>query len=99
MDKQWAAPWGVRRRLIMATVLYCAGEVTYLTIWGRDTELHQAIAVSLILLAGSTIGSYVFGAAWDNKNERDAEIRARGARRFRPDPNSPADQPPEGFAE
>lgn len=99
MDKQWAAPWAIRRRLIITTLLFCAVEIIYLTVWGRDTELHQTISASLILLAGSTLGSYVFGAAWDNKNERDAEIRSREGPRFPPRRSSPGDEPPEGFGQ
>jgi hypothetical protein len=40
---------------------------------GNDTELHNSIANGLILLAGSIIGSYIFGATWDDlgrKNDR-----------------------------
>lgn len=99
MDTKWTAPWRVRRNLIIAILVFCASEIVYLTIWGRDTELHRVIATSLILLAGSTIGTYVFGATWDNKNERDAEIRSRDGPRFPPRRPSPADEPPEGFGQ
>lgn len=65
MDKP---SWRVRRRIILATLLFCGGEVAYLTIWGSDTNLHSAIANGCLILAGSVIGSYVFGAAWDDMN-------------------------------
>jgi hypothetical protein len=99
MDSQWAAPWGVRRRLVIGTLLFCAAEVVYLTVWGKDTELHRAIVTSIILLASTTLGSYLFGATWDNKNQRDAELRSREPPRFPPRRPSPADDPPEGFGQ
>lgn len=89
------ADWTIRRRVVGATLAFCGGEVLYLTVYGQDTELHRTIAASLILLAGSVIGSYVFGATWDDKNEREAE--RRGWRRPRRDDDAEP-QPPEGFA-
>lgn len=72
--------WRVRRRIITATLLFCALEVGYLTLYGKDTKLHEAIVTGAFLLAGSVIGSYVFGAVWDDKkNNREA----RDSRRYR----------------
>lgn len=89
------ADWTIRRRVVVATLAFCGGEVLYLTVYGRDIELHGTIAASLILLAGSVIGSYVFGATWDDKNEREAERRGWHRRR-RDEDSDPT--PPEGFA-
>lgn len=60
--------WKVRRRIIVATLVFCAGEIIYLTGWGKDHELSRTIANGILLLAGSTIGSYIFGAVWDSRN-------------------------------
>jgi hypothetical protein len=60
--------WRIRRRIVIGTLLFCAGEIIYLTLWGDDTDLAATIANGVIILAGSTIGSYVFGAVWDDKN-------------------------------
>ena len=68
------ASWTVRRRIIVAVLTWACSLVTYLAIWGRPTSLSEAIATGLILLIGSVIGSYVFGAAWDDKNKRNAEV-------------------------
>jgi len=69
-DKQWGEPdWRVRRTIIIATLLFCAGEVIYLTGWGEDTDLASTIANGVLILAGSVIASYVFGAAWDSRNK------------------------------
>lgn len=66
-DRNAGGPsWKVRRRIIIATLVFCAAEVAYLTIWGQDTKLAEAIVTGAFLLAGSVIGSYVFGAVWQD---------------------------------
>lgn len=62
--------WKHRRRIIYATLIFCAIEVAYLTVRGSDTSLNQAIVTSVVLLAAAVIGSYVFGATWDDSNKR-----------------------------
>ncbi len=59
--------WKTRRRIIYTTLVFCAGCVVYLVFAGQDTQLHLTIANGVILLAGSVIGSYIFGATWDDK--------------------------------
>ncbi|MGB3043672.1 MAG: hypothetical protein WBB98_10800 [Xanthobacteraceae bacterium] len=80
--------WRIRRRVIVATLLFCAGEIIYLTGWGKDTDLASTIANGVLILAGSVIGAYVFGAAWDDRNVMSA-MRHGGRRRDRGDDLSP----------
>ncbi len=68
------ASWAVRRRIIIAVLIWSGSLITYLAIWGRAVSLVSDIATGLILLMGSVIGSYVFGAVWDDKNTRKAEV-------------------------
>lgn len=68
--------WWRRRIAIGGVLVFCALVVGYLTIWGTDSILHRDIANGLILLAGSTLGSYVFGAVWDDGNKRKAIVDA-----------------------
>lgn len=63
--------WKIRRRIVSITLVFCALSITYLMLKGQDTQLHQAIANGLILLAGSVIGSYIFGATWDDKGRQN----------------------------
>ena len=60
--------WKNRRRTIFGTLLFCAGQVTYLSVWGADTAVNEATVAGLIMLAAGVIGSYVFGAVWDDRN-------------------------------
>lgn len=59
--------WTIRRRVVNLTLAFCAACILYLIIAGEDTRLHETIASGLILLSGSVIGSYIFGATWDDK--------------------------------
>jgi hypothetical protein len=59
--------WAMRRRIIVATLLWCGGMVTYLAILGRPIQLSETAVNGLLLLMASVIGSYVFGAVWDDK--------------------------------
>lgn len=66
--------WAIRRRIIIATLIWCASLVTYLAVWGKPTSLSEAIATNLLLLMGGVIGSYVFGAVWDDQSRRKADV-------------------------
>ncbi|MDF2620744.1 MAG: hypothetical protein K0S00_3403 [Xanthobacteraceae bacterium] len=92
--KDFTAPWNIRRRYVLATMLFCGGLIAYLAVFGADTELNRVIVTNLSLVAGGTLGSYIFGATWDDKNQRDATNRW-----FDKHGERPADQPPEGFAQ
>ena len=60
--------WRIRRPLVIATLVFCALQLAYLTIWGEDNGLTQTLAIGAYGLAGSTLGSYLFAATWDTKN-------------------------------
>ncbi len=65
-------PWTIRRRIVHATLIFCAACVAFLLWKGEDSALNQAIANGAFLLAGSVIGAFVFGAVWDDKNVMSA---------------------------
>lgn len=65
--------WTQRRRIIRWTLAFCGAAVGYVIVWPGDAitaPVRSAIAMALVALAGSTIGSYVFGAVWDDHNAR-----------------------------
>ena len=81
MAAQFPRPsWRIRRTIIVSTLIFCAVEILYLTIWGQSTDLAASIANGLILLAGSVIAAYVFGATWDDKNVMALSRRGRRPR-------------------
>ena len=59
--------WTMRRRIIIAVLVWCGVMVTYLSILGRPIQLSETAVNGLLLLMASVIGSYVFGAVWDDK--------------------------------
>ena len=67
--------WHRRRRLIYATLAFnlVSGIALLVSgLLGMDSTLLTTLTVSNYSLAGAVIGSYVFGAVWDDKNTRDA---------------------------
>lgn len=66
--------WAVRRRIIIIALLWSGALVTYLAVWGRPIALSDTVAMNLILLIGSIIGAYVFGAVWERNVERKTDL-------------------------
>ena len=75
-------PWRLRRLIIFATLGVCFAGIAYLTLKGADTRLNETLALGYFALAGSTIGSYVFGAVWHDTSL----MKQTPARRRRMDP-------------
>lgn len=69
--------WKIRRRIIYSALTFCALLIAALTtgtvLMGVDTALAGTIALGAFGLAGSVIGSYIFGAAWDDKNHQQTQ--------------------------
>lgn len=63
--------WSVRRKIILTTLLYCGLAVTYVIVAGVDTRVYETVVMSSFGLAGMVIGSYVFGAVWDDRSRRE----------------------------
>ena len=89
--------WTIRRRIVIATLSFCAGIITYLTGWGKDNELNRTIANGAWLLGGTTIGSYIFGASWDSKNVMNFAAQSGGVDDEEDDP-PPRRRGPPGYA-
>lgn len=61
-------PWGFRRKVVISTLLFCA--LTILLSLTKDTTVAEAAVTSAFALAGAVIGSYIFGAVWNDKGEK-----------------------------
>ena len=66
MDESYKPSWKNRRKVIFVTLLFCGASVAYMMIADTGSSLHEALTGQLVLLAGSVIASYVFGAAWQD---------------------------------
>lgn len=68
MDEQKPS-WTIRRRIIYSTLLFCMLIVTYSLYQGEDKKIFETGITMSFILAGSVIGSYIFGAAWSDKKK------------------------------
>ena len=60
--------WKIRRRIVIATLVFCAFCVSWIMIRGDGRSVLEVIVMCAFGLAGSTIGAYVFGRVWDDRN-------------------------------
>ena len=70
--------WAKRRRLMWAVTVFCMAAISYVLRNDMDSgPADTTVTMSFVCLI-SIVGSYVFGAAWDDSKARDHEVaRAR----------------------
>lgn len=57
--------WVIRRRFMIAVIGFCMGVIIWSLDSGRtDAIVDTALTMSFSII-GMTVGSYVFGAAWE----------------------------------
>lgn len=65
--------WPKRRLVIWAALIFLA-EVIAICLWAAvqsgDAMLIKSVSDNAFWLGGAVIGSYVFGAVWDDANKR-----------------------------
>lgn len=61
--------WRRRRKVIYLSLLFCACEFAYLTVWGVDSMLNVTIATSVAAFATLVANAYILGAAWQDVAE------------------------------
>lgn len=62
--------WPRRRRWMIVMLTWLMANAQYLIIWGKDNALHQNALVTILGAIVAIIGSYVFGATWDDREKR-----------------------------
>jgi hypothetical protein len=66
-DRNQGKPsWRVRRAIIFSALGYCAASAAYAQLF-QSVEMVTALLPSLGWLTGGIIGSYIFGAVWDDR--------------------------------
>jgi hypothetical protein len=60
--------WRIRRRIIHLTLLFCAFCISWVLIVQDDRSVLEIVVMSAFALAATVIGSYIFGAVWDDNN-------------------------------
>lgn len=62
--------WKYRRRVVFGALVWIALMVMYILYRAHDTALYRDVSVALIGAFVAIIGSYVFGAVWDDRSKR-----------------------------
>ncbi len=61
--------WVVRRRFMMAVIGFCMGVI----VWSLNSDRTDAIVDTALTMSfsiiGMTVGSYIFGAAWEKSKK------------------------------
>lgn len=70
--------WKWRRIAVFVPLGVCLGVIVWLTAFGADTRLNQDLANGAYLLIATLVGSYLFGATWDDRNRDRAIIEQKG---------------------
>lgn len=59
--------WDNRRRAIWANMAFSAGVVSWVLHSGRTDSVAEAALTMAFINLMATIGSYAFGASWENR--------------------------------
>lgn len=70
MFGRWRENWILRRRTIYGALIYIGAHMSFILIRGADTALNQQAFIALCGAGTAIIGSWVFGAAWDDDSKR-----------------------------
>lgn len=63
--------WKYRRRVVFGVVLFCMLCIGYVLWNGLDTSPAEAAVTMAFFMIGSTVGSYVFGAVWEDRKKHE----------------------------
>ena len=58
--------WKNRRRVIFGTLIFCASVIAFVLFKGEDTTIADTAITMAFITAGSVVGSYVFGATYQD---------------------------------
>ena len=59
--------WKNRRRMVWIVALVCLGLMVYMAYSGGESSVRVAVMNTVLVVLPSVVGSYVFGAVWDDK--------------------------------
>jgi hypothetical protein len=89
--------WNVRRKIIVWSLIWLGLLITTIAAHGlytgRESSLQETIVIAAFTLFGSTVGSYVFGAIWDDKNKRSTPGIVETQTRIVTSANTPVNDP------
>lgn len=62
--------WAKRRRIMHWSLIFIGFSLAYMLLFAPSDGLHENLAIALVGAGTGIIGSYVFGAVWDDNNKR-----------------------------
>lgn len=68
--------WPKRRRWLKIIIGWMMVNAQYLIIWGQDNALHQNALITLLGAIVASLGSYVFGAVFDDNDKRKRQLQS-----------------------
>ena len=63
--------WSYRRRYMFATLVFAKGVVAYCLYRELDSAVAETAVTMAFVIIGTTVSSYVFGAAWQDVKAQD----------------------------
>jgi len=60
--------WKIRRRFMFVIIAFCMAVICYCLWHDTNTEVAQSAVSMAFVIIGTTVASYVFGAAWQDIN-------------------------------
>lgn len=60
-------PWRERRRFMWIVIAFCMATIAWALFKDSDTAVMQSAVTMGFTIMGTTVGSYVFGAVWEDK--------------------------------
>lgn len=69
-------PWNVRRKFMFVVSAFCMGVITYVLYKELNTAPAEAAVTMAFLTLTGIIGSYVFGAVWQDTSTEKNNIRS-----------------------
>jgi len=87
--------WRLRRRYMFATLVFSKLVVAYCLYRGLDSSVAETAVTMAFVIIGTTVSSYVFGAAWQDVRAQDW----MAARSMNRDPDGPTGSYYGGYGE
>ncbi len=64
-------PWRYRRRFMTSICGFCAVSIWTIILFRADSQVANTVVTMAFGILGTSLTSYVFGAAWENKSKKE----------------------------
>ena len=78
-NENWKSSWRVRRRFMFSVAAFCMWTIGYILYKDRTSGPADTAITMAFLTLISIVGSYVFGATWEDVSIAKAKLNKGGA--------------------